>query len=144
MADLMHDLEAYATLSAELLDPNVDRAAALAAHGLDEEGWEAVDEAWDARLSAAGDEDTDGVPPLIAAHAEAFARAQRARAGVAEVLPFARFLEAARELARGKDLSTALKRLDLTLETYLAAQAHWTARMLQDDSLAKQFERALR
>lgn len=142
MADLLHDLEAYATLSAELLDPDVDRTAALAAHGLDEDGWEAIDEAWEKRLSEAGDDETDGVPPLIAAHAEAFARAQRARSKA--VIPFARFLEAARELARGKDLSTALKRLDLTLETYLAAQAHWTARMLEDDALAKEFERALR
>ncbi len=137
----MNDVAAYAALSAELADPRVDRAALLAARGLDEDGWDALDEAWQARLSEADEGDGDEVPPLIAAHAEAFARAQRARAGAA--LPFDRFAEAVRELRRGTDLSTALKRLDLSLEAYLAAQAHWTREMLADEALAERFRRMI-
>jgi hypothetical protein len=140
LEDLENDVEAYAALSAALADPRADRGALLAARGLDEDAWDAIDDAWLARLSAADDND-DGVPPLVAAHAEAFARAQRARAG--EVLPFERFAAAARQLARGTDLATALERLDLTLDAYLAAQAHWTREMLADDALAARFRKAL-
>jgi hypothetical protein len=144
MPDLADDLDAYVTLAAELADRRVDRDAALAAAGLTDDDWEAIDDAWQARLSAAEAEaeGSDGIPPLVAAHAEAFARAQRARAG--GVLPFERFATAARELRRGGDLSSTLRRLDLTLATYLAAQAHWTARMLEDEELARRFEHAIR
>ena len=144
MADLRTDLEAYVTAAAELSDPRVDRAAALAARGLDEDAWDEIDDAWQARLSEAEAEDatSDGVPPLVAAHAEAFARAQRAR--VRDVLPFERFVTAARALRRGGDLASTLRRLDLTLDAYLAAQAHWTARMLEDDALFARFEHATR
>jgi hypothetical protein len=142
MADLRNDLEAYATLAAELADPRVDRRAVLAARGLDEDAWEALDDAWQARLEAADAADDDGVPPLIAAHAEAFARAQRARVG--EILPFERFVAAARELRRGGDLASTLRRLELTLDTYLAAQGHWTARLLEDEELSARFDRAMK
>jgi hypothetical protein len=144
MADLLHDLESYATLAVELSDPRVDRAAALAARGLDEDAWEALDDAWQARLSAADEDgdDEDGIPALVAAHAEAFARAQRAR--VREVLPFERFVAAARELGRGGDLASTLRRLDLTLDAYLTAQSHWTARLLEDEELAARFDDAMK
>jgi hypothetical protein len=144
MADPRGDIEAYAALAAALTAPDADRAAVLAAHGLDEEAWNALDDAWQARLSAASDEEVEGfgVPGLIAAYAEAFSRAQRARAP--GVLPFERFLEAAREMKQGRDMATALKRLGLTLEAYLGAQAHWTARMLEDEELAARFQRAMR
>jgi hypothetical protein len=145
MASLEDDLEAYASLAAELSDPRVDRAAALAARGLDEDRWDAIDDAWQARLSeadAAGAEEDDGVPALVVAHAEAFARAQRAR--VQDVLPFERFVEAARAFTRGEDLAAALKRLELTLDAYLRAQAHWTAEMIADDALAERFRQAIR
>ncbi|WP_437282031.1 hypothetical protein WME90_16160 [Sorangium sp. So ce375] len=138
------DVEAYATLAAQLADPSADRAALLAEHGLDEAGWEALDDAWQARLSEADDEDGEdvGVPPLVVAFAEAFARAQRARAK--SELSFERFLEAARELKRGTDMATVLSRLDLTLEDYLGAQQRWTAAMLEDEALMAQFQRAMR
>lgn len=144
MGDLSDDVELYAALSAELADIRADRAAILAARGLTEDAWDAIDEAWQDRLSAAEAEalDSDGVPPLVARHAEAFARAQRSRAGA--VLPFERFVSAVRELRRGGDLASALRRLDLTLDVYLAAQAHWTSRMLEDEELSARFTRALR
>jgi hypothetical protein len=127
-----------------LADPRGDRAALLAAHGLDEEAWEAIDDAWQARLSEAGAEGdlAQGVPPLIAAYAEAFARAQRARAQ--HEVSFERFVEAARAMARGTDMATVLERLGLTLEDLLRAQQRWTAAMLADDALAERFRRAMR
>jgi hypothetical protein len=69
MSDLSNDLEAYAALAVALADPRGDRAALLAAHGLDEEAWEAIDDAWQARVSEAGAEGdlAEGVPPFIAA-----------------------------------------------------------------------------
>jgi hypothetical protein len=143
MADLRTDLHAYVALAAELSDARVDRGAALAARGMDEDDWEAIDDAWQTRLSEAEAEGAAGsdIPPLVAAHAEAFSRAQLSR--TREVLPFERFVIAARELGRGGDLASTLRRLDLTLDTYLAAQAHWTARMLEDEELSARFERAL-
>lgn len=141
MTDLLNDLEAYVTVAVELADPRVERGAALAAHALDEDAWEAIESAWETRLAEAPD-DVDGVPPLVVAHAEAFARAQRAR--VREILPFERFVAAARALRRGGDLASALRRLELTLDTYLAAQAHWTARMLEDEPLAARFQQAMK
>jgi hypothetical protein len=142
MADLSRDVEAYAALAAALTAPGAARAALLAAHGLDEDGWEALDDAWQARFSEAEDDDALGVPALLGAYAEAFSRAQL---GLSPgLLSFERFLEAAREMRRGNDMATVLKRLDLTLESYLQAQAHWTARMLHDEELAAKFQRVMR
>lgn len=142
MEDLLHDVEAFATLAAQLADPGADRAAILAAHALDEEQWEALDDAWQARLSEADEGEDEGVPPLMAAYAEAFARAQRARAR--SELPFDRFLEAARAMKRGTDMTTVLKRLGMTLSEYLNAQQRWTAAMLEDEDLAARFQQAMR
>lgn len=142
MQDLLRDVEAFATLAAQLAEPGADRAAILAAHGLDEERWEALDDAWQARLSEADEGEDEGVPPLMAAYAEAFARAQRARAK--SELPFDRFLEAARAMKRGTDMTTALKRLGMTLSEYLNAQQRWTAAMLEDEDLAARFQQAMK
>ncbi|MGK4005425.1 hypothetical protein WMF31_22545 [Sorangium sp. So ce1036] len=143
MKDPARDVEAFATLAAQLADPSADRAALLAEHGLDEERWEALDDAWQARFSEADGDDGDdvGVPPLVAAFAETFARVQRARARSA--LSFERFLEAARAMKRGTDMATVLGRLDLTLEDYLSAQQRWTAAMLEDEELMARFQRAM-
>jgi hypothetical protein len=143
MPDLSQDVAAYAALAAALSDPNADREALLAAHGLDEDTWDALDEAWQDRLSEAdaGDDETEGVPALVAAYAEAFARAHTARAR--SELPFERFLEAARAMRRGVDMTTVLKRLDLTLEDFLSAERRWTQAMLADEALAARFRRAM-
>jgi glyoxylase-like metal-dependent hydrolase (beta-lactamase superfamily II) len=140
--DLEGDVRAYATLAARLARDPARRAELLAAHGLDEDRWEALDDAWQARLDRAADSDEDGVPALVAAHAEAFADAQRG-AG-ADVLPFERYVEAARELRRGHDMTTALKRLSVTFDQLMRAQRHWTAAMLSDPALAARFQRAVR
>jgi hypothetical protein len=143
MPDLSQDVAAYAALAAALSDPTADRAALLAAHGLDEDTWDALDEAWQEQLSEAdaGDDENEGVPALVAAYAEAFARAHTA--GAQGDLPFERFLEAARAMRRGVDMATVLKRLDLTLEGFLTAERRWTRAMLEDEGLAARFRRAM-
>lgn len=150
MPDLSEDLEAYAELAAALADPTVDRDAVLAARGLDEESWAAIDEAWQARIED-DDEDEDddeaiqGVPPLVAAWAEAFARAQRARAlrDPHEPVTFERFIEAMKAIRRGADMAGLLQRLGLTLEQLLLAEQRFTRAMLEDESLAERFRRAM-
>jgi hypothetical protein len=142
MEDLSQDIEAYAALAAALAEAGPDRARVLAARGLTEAQWEALDQAWQARLSEEGEENAAGVPALLAAYAEAFARAQRARARA--VMPFERFVEAAREMQRGADLARVLQRLDMSLPDFMASQQHWTARMLEDGALAARFRKAMR
>jgi len=138
-ADLERDLEAYATLAARLAAPTADRRALLAEHDLDEVRWEALDEAWQARIFA--DDDGDGIPAQIVAYSDAYTRAQQAAAK--RDLSFERFIEAALAVRRGDDIRAVLARLDLTLDDLLAAQRRWTAAMLADEALATRFERAM-
>lgn len=136
------DVTAYAALAAALADPGCQRAEVLAAHGLDEAAWAGLDEAWQARLSAAMEEESDGVPPLVAAYAEAFAAAQRAAAGQGMTLE--RFAEATREIQRNGDPTGTLARLGIPLAAYLQANAYWTRRVVEDRALAERFRRALK
>lgn len=138
-----NDVQAYAALGAALADTSADREAVLATHGLDEAGWEAIEEAWQHRFDAADEAhgEAEGIPPLLAAYAEAFARAQATRGGA--VMPFERFVEVARAFARGDDAQGLLRRFGTTLEEYLGAQRDWTARMLEDSELAGRFEKAM-
>lgn len=139
------DLDLYAALALSLSDGTVDRVALLAAHGLDEERWAIVEDTWHTRLSEAdaGDpvEDDGEVPALVTAFADAFARAERARASV---LPFDRFVEVTREMRRGVAMQNVLERVGVRLDVFLASQHHWTGRMLEDESLAERFRRGLR
>jgi hypothetical protein len=144
------DLDAWVELSVELSDPAVDRTAALRARGLDEDAWEALDDAWQQRLSDAdahldaGGGDPDGaVPPLVAVHAEAFARAQAARTQ-GPPLDFAAFVELTRAIERRPDIAAILRRFQVTLQQLLHSQAHWTKRMLEDPELARRFDEARR
>jgi hypothetical protein len=141
MADLRRDLDAYATLAARLADQGADRGALLAQHGLDEDGWEALDDAWQARIFAPEEDGDDGIPPLIAAYSDAFARAQRARSG--REVTFERFVDATLALREGTEMTVVLARLGVTLDEFLAAQMHWTEAMLADDELAARFTRAM-
>lgn len=137
------DVHAYASLGAALADPSEAREALLATHGLDEAGWDAIEEAWQGRFDAADEAhgDAEGIPPLLTTYAEAFARAQATRGGAG--MPFEGFVDVARAFARGDDAQGLLRRFGTTLEDYLAAQRDWTARMLEDAELAGRFEKAM-
>jgi hypothetical protein len=138
------NVEAYATILASLADPEADRAAVLAAYGLDEASWEPTDTAWQARLSAAADAvdvEEPTAPPLLVAFAEAFAAAQRAQAKA--LLSFERYVEITGVVTRGGAVGDELKRLRVTLPEYLRAHEHWMRKMAEDPALSERFARAI-
>jgi hypothetical protein len=138
------DVAEYAELAATLADPSCDRAAVLAAHDLDEEGWTALDRLFQDRLGRAMDEAEEGVPPLVSAYAEAFARARAALHKDKPVLTLDRFADATREIQVRGDPLPALAKHGITLEEYLRANEHWTQRMLADPTLVARFRARLR
>lgn len=143
--DLTTDVRAYAVLAVELAQPDADRDAILARHGLDEEAWDALDDAWQSRLSDAVEAmgEADDVPPLVQQHAEAFAKAQAERVSVGAPLAFERFIEITLDIQRGKDVEHAMKRNGTTLHDYLRAQQHWLKQMMDDGALQQRFHKAM-
>jgi hypothetical protein len=142
---LLVDVRAYAALSARLAETDADREALLAEHGLDEDGWDEIDDAWQARLSEAEDAtgDEDAVPLLVKEHAEAFAQAQATRVSAGPPLTLERFIEITLDVQRGQDTQHVLKRNGTTLHDYLRAQQHWLKKMMEDAALAARFQRAM-
>lgn len=140
---LEDDVVAFAALAARVAAAGSSRDEVLAAHGMTEERWEALERRWQERLDQATDAqgDADGAPPLVVAYAEAFSRAQRS--GGAPVLPFDAYLDVARALQQERDAAGALQRRGVSLGAYLSAHEHWTKAMLEDAELASRFERAL-
>lgn len=135
------DLEAYATVMAELAAAGDARAEVLARRGLDEDRWDALDAEWQARLSEALDEDGDGVPALLAAYAAAYEAAQRA---LASPLPLEQFARVTRLLQATGDMQAALAREGVTLSDYVRSSEHWSRRMAEDPAEERRFQDALR
>jgi hypothetical protein len=141
--ELPLDVTEYATLAAILADPACDRERVLASRGLDEDAWNALDRRWQDRLALAMEEESDGIPPLIAAFAEAFERARTATRKVESVISIERFAEATREIQRRGDPTAALAQVGVTLEEFIRANEHWTRRMLEDPDLLARFRAKL-
>jgi hypothetical protein len=137
------DMRAYAALAAALAAGDRPREAILRERGLDEAGWEALDRLQQSQLSRAMDEEHDGVPPLVAAYAEAFAAARARRAGATILLSIERFGDATREIQRSGDPTAALGRLGIALDDFLRANEHWTLRMMTDPDLLRRFRARL-
>jgi len=136
-------IEEYAEISAALAEPDVDREAVLAARGLDEAAFAEIDRACQDALSRAMEADDDGVPPLLAAYAEAFGRARARLAADAGVISIERFGDATREISRRGDPVPTLGRLGISLADFLRANEHWTRRMLEDPALLARFRARL-
>jgi hypothetical protein len=140
------NLDAYARLAVALSRvagvAGPRRGELLATHGLDEARWQAIDDAWQTRLSEAldamGDEAT--VPPLVEAYSRAMERAQTADS---QLMAFERFVQATRAARAGGDLGKNLERLGVTVDDYLRANRHYTLAMTGDDALAERFRKAL-
>lgn len=137
------DVETYAALAAALAEGERPRAAVLGEHGLDEASWGAVDRDFQDRMSRALDEDSDGVPEIIARYAEAFERARRALRQDRAILSIERFGDATREIRRLGDPMAALGALGISLADFLRANEHWTRRMLVDPALLQRFRARL-
>ncbi len=139
------DVRAYAALAVRLAQPDADRDALLAEHGLDEDTWDRLDDVWQERLSAAVEEmgDSDAVPPLVKEHADAFAREQAVRVSAGAPMTFERFIEVTHDIQRGNDVQHVLKRNGTNLHEYLRAEQHWLKRMMDDPDLQARFHRAM-
>lgn len=135
------DLEAYATIMAELAAAGDARAEVLTRHGLDEDRWDAIDTEWQARLSEALDEEANGVPALIAAYTAAYEAAQRA---LASPLPLEQFARITRLLQATGDMQAALAAEGVTLSDYIRSSEHWSQRMVADPAEERRFKDALR
>jgi hypothetical protein len=136
------NLDAYARLTVALGRAGAGRDGVLAAHGLDEDRWQQIEDSWHARLSDAMDQTSDEVPvpPLL----DQFARAMdRAQSDDSQVMSLERFAEATRAVRRGGDVGKALERLGLTVDAYLQANHHFMQRMTKDEDLAAAFRRAV-
>ncbi len=136
-------LDAYAALVVALAEGKLSREQLLRAEGLDEAAWSAIDERYQDRLSRALDDERDGVPPLIAAYSEAFARARAAQRQGEALLSLERFADATREIQRRGDPLAALAHLGITLADYLKANEHWTRRMLAEPEIGERFRSRL-
>jgi hypothetical protein len=136
------NLDAYARLTVALGRAGDKRDAVLAAHGLDETRWQAIDDAWQMRLSEAMDQISDEVP--VPPFLEQFSHAMdRAQSDDTQVMTLERFVEATRVVRRGGDVGRGLERLGLTMDEYLHANRHWMQEMAKDDELAVSFRQAL-
>ncbi|WP_437663367.1 hypothetical protein [Sorangium sp. So ce1182] len=135
------DIEAYAQVMAELSAAGPARAEVLARRGLDEDRWEAIDTAWQARISAAIDEAEDGISPLLSAYAAAYEAAQSARS---PPISLEQFAQATRLMQASGDVQAALARAGVTMADYVQGSQHWSRRIVEDPELERRFEAALR
>jgi hypothetical protein len=136
------DLETYARLRAELAREGVDRETVLASHGLDEDGWDVIDDRFQAQLSQALDQPGDDVPAEVLRYAEAFADAQRT--GPGPLLSLQQFAACTRAVQHARDPRLALSKLGTTLTAFLKANHHWSPQLAHDPALAERFQLAMR
>jgi hypothetical protein len=133
------DIEAYAALTAALVEGDRAREEVLRDHGLDEAGWTAIDAVWQERLSRAMDDDGDAVPPLVAAYAAAFERARAALRRGSRVLSIEQYADATREIQRRGDPTGVLSQLGFTLTDFLRASEYWTRRMIDEPEILQRY-----
>jgi hypothetical protein len=143
--DADSEIDVYVKIAVEVAEGGADREAVLAGHGLSSERWDTIDDAWQARLSEASDRagDDDGLPPLLAAYADAMARAQKARAEDYGVVALERFAQAMLLLQRGGDTAGVLKKVGLTIQEFLRASQYWTRRIVSDPEIAERFQKTV-
>ncbi|WP_437964699.1 hypothetical protein WMF04_34185 [Sorangium sp. So ce260] len=135
------DLEAYATVMAQLAASSGAQEDVLARHGLGEARWDAADTYWQARLSEAVADESDGVPALLAAYSAAYQAAQRA---AAPPISLEQFAGVTRLLQSTGDVHAALAKVGVTLADYVRASEHWSRRMAQDPEPERRFREAIR
>jgi hypothetical protein len=131
------ELDLYARVLAELAHGQGELDHVLARHGLDEAQWLALSARCETALDVSDDDDTTALERFNAA----FAQAQAECAG--GPASFEAWLEVLAALRRGETLPGALERLKLTLDRYLATQAHWAQRVARDVELSARMQAVL-
>ncbi|HYQ43713.1 MAG TPA: hypothetical protein VER11_17155 [Polyangiaceae bacterium] len=132
------ELELYARILAELARGQSELQLVLARYGLSEEQWALLSAQCEVALDVPDDSnDASGLERFAAA----FAAAQAELAG--GPASFEEWLEVLAALQRGESLPAALERLKLTLDRYLATQAHWAPRVAKDARLNARMQAVL-
>ena len=134
-------IEAYAAIMAELAAAGDARGDVLARHGLDESRWAAIDDAWQARLSEALDEEGDGVAEVVSRYAAAYRAAQAARGAPISLEQYARVT---RRFEASGDLSAALAKTGVSLADYVRGTEHWSRLLATDPEVERRFDEVLR
>ena len=129
-------IEVYAQVMAELAAAGEARASVLARHGLDESSWAAIDDHWQAALSAALDADDDGIPEILSVYAAAYEAAQRA---LGPPISIEQFAQVTRLLHAGADVRAALARVGVTLADYVRGSEHWSRQLAGDPEIERRF-----
>jgi hypothetical protein len=129
-------IEVYAQVMAELAAAGVARAPVLASHGLDESSWAAIDDHWQAALSAALDADDDGIPEILSVYAAAYEAAQRA---LGPPISIEQFAQVTRLLHAGADVRAALAKVGVTLADYVRGSEHWSRQLAGDPEIERRF-----
>lgn len=138
---MIDDVERYAEITAALADSE-DRAAVLASYGLTEETWDEIDAQWQERLSSAVDAfDDDGVPELVSAFSDAYARAREKL--TVDVMELDQFIAVTRALQQSQDVLKTLRDHNVTFADFTRANQHWTVKIANDATLAEKLRRAL-
>jgi hypothetical protein len=133
------ELELYARVLAELARGQSELQHVLARHGLDEAQWTALSARCESALDVSDDdEDATGLERFSRAFAEAQAECAGGPAS------FEEWLEVLTALLRGEALPVALERLKMTLDRYLATQAHWAQRVATDTDLSARMQTVLK
>jgi len=134
-ADRELDVETYAQILAELARDGAELEVVLGRHGLDEERWAELSSRHEALFDV---EDEEAEAPELQRLTEAFARAQHELSG--GPASFESWLEVLAAISRGEPLLAAIERAGLTLDRYLATQAHWAERVARDPRLVARFQ----
>ena len=143
VGEIHSELQRYADLIVALAHPDADRDSLLSEAGLDEDSWEQLDASWQERLSQdeRGADARGEVPPLWIAFSKALQNAQeRSRANLLDLESYAAI---ARVLARGGDISVALKRKGIPLLEFLRAHRHWIGLASSDAEVSDRLEALL-
>jgi hypothetical protein len=129
-------IETYAQVMAELASAGEARAPVLAARGLDESSWAAIDDHWQGALSAALDPEDDEIPAILSDYAAAYEAAQRA---LAPPISIEQFAQVTRLLQAGGDVRAALAKVGVTLADYVRGTEHWSRQLATDEELERRF-----
>jgi hypothetical protein len=130
------ELEIYGAIAADLARGR-DRGEALAAHGLDEERFDALEERALAAM-AADDDAQDGIPEPIAQFDAALRVAHAPEPhDVPSLEDFVRALMVAQE---GGKVHERLAERGLSLELLLRGSGYYTPKLVSDPELARRFQ----
>lgn len=132
-------IQLYAKIVAALARER-PRAEVLAACGLSEEAFEALEQGVEAELDRAMESDEDGVPAFVLAYERAMHEAQTRTDGHGRELSLDDLARAVRAIEQGGDLSVTFRKLGCSAGDVARAAGAMGERLAKDQDLAVRFE----